>query len=84
LLFDWFLNLTSMKRPRWFACFGSFGLNAMNSQACAQGIPSLLVDLYVTKAPGGRFSTATAVRGGVGGWLLGLKGDHLVRPRASL
>lgn len=83
LPFGWFLNLTNMKRRRWFACFGALA-NAMNSQTCAQVILSLLVNLYVTKGPGGRFSAATAVGGGVGGWLLGLAADGLVGLRASL
>lgn len=77
----WFGRLTSTERHTWFASFGGFALDAMDSQAYALAIPSLLIALHLSTAQAGTFATASLIGAGAGGWLFGLLADRFGRIR---
>ena len=77
----WLGNLTSAERHAWFASFGGLGLDAMNQQAYALVLPSLILVMHLSTAQAGTFATAALVGGGVGGWAFGRLADLFGRIR---
>jgi MFS family permease len=76
---NWFRQLNSAERHTWFASFGGLALDAMDSQAYALAIPSLLVALHLSTAQAGTFATAALIGSGIGGWLFGMMADRYGR-----
>ena len=77
----WFSALNASERHTWLASFGGLALDAMDSQAYALAIPSLLIALHLSTAQAGTFATAALVGSGIGGWLFGLMADRYGRIR---
>jgi MFS family permease len=77
----WFGRLTSAERHTWFASFGGLALDAMNSQAYALALPSLIIALHLSTAQAGTFATAALVGSGIGGWAFGRLADLFGRIR---
>lgn len=77
----WLGQLNPAERHTWGASFGGFALDAMDTQAYALAIPSLLLALHLTKAQAGTFATASLVGAGLGGWFFGLLADRYGRIR---
>jgi MFS family permease len=77
----WFGRLNGPERHTWFASFGGLALDAMDSQAYALVIPSLIVALHLSTAQAGTFATAALVGSGIGGWLFGRLADLFGRIR---
>jgi len=77
----WFGRLTGAERHTWFASCGGLALDAMDTQAYALVIPSLIVALHLTTAQAGTFATAALVGSGIGGWLFGRLADVFGRVR---
>lgn len=77
----WLGRLNATERHTWAASFGGFALDAMDTQAYALAIPSLLLALHLSKAQAGTFATASLVGAGLGGWIFGLMADRYGRIR---
>src|SRR5580700_9152428 len=77
----WFGKLDNAERHAWFASFGGLGLDAMNQQAYALVLPSLIVIMHLSTAQAGTFATAALVGGGIGGWAFGRLADLFGRIR---
>lgn len=77
----WLGRLSGPELHTWGASFGGLALDAMDSQAYALAIPSLLIALHLSTAQAGTFATAALVGSGVGGWLFGLMADRYGRVR---
>ena len=77
----WFGHLTGPERHTWFASCGGLALDAMDTQAYALVIPSLIIALHLTTAQAGTFATAALVGSGIGGWLFGRLADVFGRVR---
>jgi MFS family permease len=77
----WFGRLTYAERHAWFASFGGLGLDAMNQQAYALVLPSLILVMHLSTAQAGTFATAALIGGGVGGWAFGRLADLFGRIR---
>jgi MFS family permease len=77
----WFGHLTNAERHAWFASFGGLGLDAMNQQAYALVLPSLILVMHLSTAQAGTFATAALVGGGLGGWAFGRLADLFGRIR---
>jgi MFS family permease len=77
----WFSRLTNAERHAWFASFGGLGLDAMNQQAYALVLPSLILVMHLSTAQAGTFATAALVGGGLGGWAFGRLADIYGRIR---
>lgn len=78
---NWFGQMNSAERHTWFASFGGLALDAMDSQAYALAIPSLLIALHLSTAQAGTFATAALIGSGIGGWAFGLMADRYGRIR---
>lgn len=76
---NWFRQLNNAERHTWFASFGGLALDAMDSQAYALAIPSLLIALHLSTAQAGTFATAALIGSGIGGWFFGLMADRYGR-----
>ena len=57
----WLGRLNQSERHTWLASFGGLALDAMDSQAYALAIPSLLIALHLSTAQAGTFATAALV-----------------------
>ena len=77
----WLGRLNQSERHTWLASFGGLALDAMDSQAYALAIPSLLIALHLSTAQAGTFATAALVGSGIGGWFFGLLADRYGRIR---
>ena len=77
----WYSELTSPERRTFWACFGGFGLDSMDTTMYALVIPSLIAVLGITRPEAGYLATAALVGAAVGGWGAGLAADRIGRVR---
>ena len=79
--FGWYSDLTPVERRTYWACFGGFGLDSMDTTMYALVIPSLIAVLGITRPEAGYLATAALVGAAAGGWGAGMMADRIGRVR---
>jgi hypothetical protein len=77
----WYSELTAPERRTFWACFGGFGLDSMDTTMYALVIPSLIAMLGITRPEAGYLATAALVGAAIGGWGAGVLADRIGRVR---
>jgi MFS family permease len=78
-MFDWYRELTGSQRKTFWACFGGWGLDAMDFQIYFFVIPTLIALWKMTNAEAGLIATITLLASAVGGWIAGTLSDRYGR-----
>lgn len=77
----WYSELTPLERRTYWACFGGFGLDSMDTTMYALAMPSLIAVLGITRPEAGYLAMAALVGAAAGGWGAGLLADRIGRVR---
>jgi MFS family permease len=78
-MFTWFTSLSNSERRTFWACFGGWGLDAMDTQMYALTIPTLIALWAMTKGQAGILGTTVLIMAAIGGWMAGLLADRYGR-----
>ena len=78
-MFKWYRDLSSSQRLTFWACFGGWGLDAMDFQIYFFVIPTLISLWKISNAEAGFIATVTLLASAVGGWLAGMFSDRYGR-----
>ena len=81
MAFGWYSELDPVERRTYWACFGGFGLDAMDTTIYALVIPALIATLGITKPEAGALASAALAGAAIGGWGAGLLADRIGRVR---
>jgi MFS family permease len=77
----WFGELTPRERRTMGACFGGWGLDALDVQIFSFVIPTLLTVWHITTGQAGLLGTVTLLVSAFGGWFAGALSDRVGRVR---
>ena len=77
----WYTLLSVPERRTFWACFGGFGLDSMDTTMYALVIPALIASLGISRPEAGYLATAALVGAAAGGWGSGLLADRIGRVR---
>lgn len=77
----WYSDLDRTERRTYWACFGGFGLDSMDTTMYALVIPSLIAVLGISRPEAGYLATASLIGAAVGGWGAGVLADRIGRVR---
>jgi MFS family permease len=77
----WFSELSSIERRTYYACFGGFALDSMDTTIYALVIPTLIAVVGLTRAEAGALASFSLIGAGIGGWLAGGLADRFGRVR---
>ena len=80
-MFDWYRRFGPDERRAFWACFGGWGLDALDVQLYSFAIPALILVWHITKAQAGLLATSTLVISAFGGWIAGMFADRVGRAR---
>jgi MFS family permease len=80
-MFEWYRELTGSQRKTFWACFGGWGLDAMDFQIYFFVIPSLIALWKMSNAAAGLIATTSLIASAVGGWIGGMLSDRFGRLR---
>lgn len=83
-MFDWYGELTPVQKRTIWACWGGWGLDAMDFQLYFFVIPTLITLWHMTNVEAGLIATATLVASALGGWMAGILADRYGRVRVLL
>lgn len=75
----WYSELTPVERRTYWACFGGYTLDSLDSTMYALLAPVLIVFLGISKTEVGMLATAGLVGNAVGGWIAGIVADRFGR-----
>jgi MFS family permease len=75
----WYADLTPVERRTYWACFGGYTLDSLDSTMYALLAPVLIAVLSISKTEIGILATAGLVGNAIGGWLAGIVADRLGR-----
>jgi MFS family permease len=75
----WYSDLTPVERRTYWACFGGYTLDSLDSTMYALLAPVLIAVLSISKTDIGILATAGLVGNAIGGWLAGIVADRLGR-----
>jgi MFS family permease len=78
-MFDWFTTLTRSEKRTFWACFGGWGLDAMDTQMYALTIPTLIALWGMSKGQAGILGTTVLIMAALGGWMAGILADRYGR-----
>ena len=81
-MFSWYRESSSKERKTFWACFGGWGLDALDVQMFGLAIPALIVAFGISRADAGLLGSVTLFFGAFGGWLGGTLGDRFGRVKA--
>ncbi len=79
--FGWYSDLTKREKLTYWACFGGFGLDAMDTTIYALVMPTLIAVVGITKPEAGIIASASLIGTAVGGSLAGIAADRIGRVR---
>jgi nitrate/nitrite transporter NarK len=79
--FGWYSELTKREKLTYWACFGGFGLDAMDATIYALVMPTLIAVVGITKPQAGIIASASLIGTAVGGSLAGIAADRIGRVR---
>lgn len=77
----WYSDLTSTEKRTYWACFGGFTLDSMDSTIFALMMPVLLSVLSLSKSDAGLLGSVSLIGSALGGWGAGLLADRYGRIR---
>ena len=80
-MFGWFGELTPRERRTMGACFGGWGLDALDVQIFSFVIPTLLAVWHISTGEAGLLGTVTLLVSAFGGWFAGALSDRVGRVR---
>ena len=80
-MFEWYRELTGSQRKTFWACFGGWGLDAMDFQIYFFVIPSLIALRKMSNAAAGLIATTSLIASAFGGWVGGMLSDRFGRLR---
>lgn len=75
----WYSDLTPVERRTYWACFGGYTLDSLDSTMYALLAPVLIAVLSITRTEIGILATAGLVGNAVGGWIAGIVADRFGR-----
>jgi MFS family permease len=75
----WYAELDKVERRTYWACFGGYTLDSLDSTMYALLAPVLIAVLGITKAEIGVLATAGLIGNAVGGWIAGIVADRFGR-----
>jgi len=78
-MFGWYHSLNTVERRTLFACFGAWGVDALDTQIYSFLVPTLIAAWHLTKAEAGLLGTSALISSAVGGWIAGMLCDRLGR-----
>ncbi len=78
-MFDWFKSLNILERRTFFACFGGWAVDALDTQVYSFLIPALIATWHMTTAQAGLLGTSALISSAVGGWIAGMLCDRMGR-----
>lgn len=80
-MLDWYHKFGPDQRRTFWACFGGWGLDALDVQIYSFVIPALIAVWHITKTEAGLLATSTLVISAFGGWIAGMFADRVGRAR---
>lgn len=83
-LFGWFRDLDKIERRTFYACFGGWAVDALDTQIYSFLIPTLIALWGMTTGEAGLLGTAALISSALGGWIAGMLCDWLGRARVLL
>jgi MFS family permease len=78
-MFAWFTELSKSEKRTFWACFGGWGLDAMDTQMYALTIPTLIALWGITRGQAGILGTTVLIMAAIGGWMAGILADRFGR-----
>lgn len=78
-MIGWYGKLNGVERRTYWACFGGFALDSMDTTIYALVLPVLIAVLGIAKAQAGLLATAALVGAAAGGWIAGILADRFGR-----
>lgn len=83
-MFGWYKYLTPLQRRTFWACWGGWGLDAMDFQLYFFVIPTLIGLWHMSAVEAGFIATGTLLAASLGGWIAGILGDRFGRARVLM
>ncbi|UFH51338.1 MFS transporter [Pseudomonas sp. KNUC1026] len=80
-MFKWYRDITARERKTFWACFGGWALDALETQMFGLAIPALLIAFSLNNGQAGLISGVTLVTSAIGGWVGGTLSDRYGRVR---
>ncbi len=77
----WYSALTPKEKRTYWACFGGFTLDSMDSTIYALMMPVLMTVLALSKSDAGMLGSVSLIGSAIGGWGAGLLADRYGRVR---
>src|SRR5258705_49775 len=78
-MMGWYRALDGRQRKAFWACFGGWSLDAMDTQMYALVLPTLLAEWSLSKAQGGSLGTVSLLASALGGVIAGHLADRIGR-----
>lgn len=78
-MFKWYKDVSNNEKKTFWACFGGWALDALETQMFGLVIPSLIAYFAITKGEAGLVSSVTLVTSALGGWVAGALSDRYGR-----
>ena len=80
-MFAWYQVSSRVERRTFWACFGGWGLDALDGQMLGLVLPALAGAFALTAGQAGSIASATLAASALGGWLAGALSDRFGRVR---
>lgn len=77
----WYSALTALEKRTYWACFGGFALDSMDTTIYALVMPVLISVVGITRPEAGVLASASLIGSAVGGWGAGILADRIGRVR---
>lgn len=80
-MFHWFRSLNATERRTFYACFGGWAVDALDTQIYSFLIPTLIAAWSISTTEAGFLGTSALVSSALGGWIAGMLCDRMGRVR---
>jgi len=77
----WYSELTPVEKRTYWACFGGFALDSMDTTIYALVMPTLIAVVGITRSEAGVLASASLIGSALGGWGAGILADRIGRVR---
>ncbi|NKF24125.1 MFS transporter [Solimonas marina] len=78
-MFNWFRSLNPSEARAFYACFGGWAVDALDTQIFSFLIPVLIATWHMSQGEAGLLGTAALISSAIGGWGAGMLCDRLGR-----
>ncbi len=78
-MFSWFRSLNPSESRAFYACFGGWAIDALDTQIYSFLIPVLIASWHMTRGQAGLLGTSALISSALGGWIAGMLCDRLGR-----